>query len=324
MKITLELFLSIFLYLLTPSTTLSPNLNVCPSSNQTMTMETLIQLCNDNNLSQLIQQKGLNGFLIYKNMEHIKNEYSLTWMYTCNLSYQNKEYELQIPYWLPETALKYGHLGYEIDSVALVELETKDMQLLYSSEPRFTANTDILSFLAKQYNMEQYMTLSLPENYYLGHYNTIDSIFDEWQIITDKAEIYKEIPHGSAPESWYAPGGIGIFNNIDLLYFENGNLTNISLLGNHSWISSEPEPIDGCEVSALLVEYSCDLFTLPELEEYKKQYGETISPTSHFWYIFLAKENNPKSYVVFLNQHYFTKEDAIHLAQSIHFTEKAF
>lgn len=294
------------------------------TSKPDFTIETLISLCQDNHLSQLIQQQGLNGFLIYKNMEHIEEEHSLTWRYTCSLSYQNREYELQIPYWPPKTALSYGHIDYEIDSVVLVELETEDQQLLYSSEPRFTANTDILSFLSKQYHMEQYMTLSIPENYHLGYYKVIDSILDEWQIITDKEENYKKIPHGFTPESWYAPGGIGIFHNMDLLQFENGQLTNISLLGNHYWLSSEPEPIDGCEVSALLVEYTFDLFTAPEWEEYKKEYGETTSPSSCFWYIFLAKENNPNIYAIFLNQNYFSKEDAIRLAQSIQFTENAF
>ena len=292
---------------------------------QDFTIETLISLCQDNNLSQLINQQGLDGFLIYKNIKPVEVKSSLTWLYACSLSYLDREYELQICYWLPENALSYGHIGYEIDSVTILELETKDRQLLYSSEPRFKANTDILSFLEKQYCMEQYMTLSIPENYHLGRYEASGFLADDWQIITDETETYKEIPHGDAtPEPWYASGGIGIFNHTELLHFENGNLTSFSYLGNHSWISSEPEPVNGCEVPSLLVEFSFDLFTLPQWEDYKLQYGETTSPQSHFWYIFLAKENNPTAYVVFLNQTYFTKEDAIRLAQSIQFTEKAF
>lgn len=289
------------------------------------TMETLIQLCQDDNLSQLVQQQGITAFSTYKNIELVQLKQSLTWVYTCILPYQTREYELQIYYWLPETASQYGHTEYEVDGIHIIETKTGDRQLLYSSEPKYTTNTDILSFLEKQYNMEQYMTLTFPENYIFGDYKSDTGMFLECQIFINQTENYKEPPHGSAPEIWYVPGGIGILNTTDILHFENNQLSDVSMLMNHSCPISDPEVIDGCEVSALLIDYSFDLFTLPEWEEYKTAYGETTaSLTSEFWYVFLGKEESQNGYVVFLNKTYFTKEDAIRLAQSIHFTEKAF
>ena len=301
------------------------NLKESHSTEESFTMETLIQLCQSDIFRQQIQQQGLERFLIYNNLEQIQTKYSLTWLYMCILPYQTREYELQICYWLPETALKYGHLDYEIDSIVIVESETGDRQLLYSCDPRYTVNTDILSFLEKQYGIDQYMTLTLPDNYTLGNYQADSGIFSGCQILTDKTESYKEIPHGFAPEIWYVPGGIGILDTTDIFQFENGTLTNVSLLMNHSIPISEPETVDGCEVSALLIEYSFDLFTYSEWENYKNEHPETTAEsTSEFWYIFLGKEESQNGYVVFLNKNYFTKEDSIRLAQSIYFTEKAF
>ena len=74
------------------------------------------------------------------------------------------------------------------------------------------------------------------------------------------------------------------------------------------------------------MEYSFDLFTASGWEVYMSQHPETEEDTlnSHYWYVFLGKEDSEIFYVLFLNQEYFTRDDAIHMAQSVRFTERAF
>ena len=101
---------------------------------------------------------------------------------------------------------------------------------------------------------------------------------------------------------------------------------NADLMMNHTKQVSETEILEGCEVQAVLVEYSFDLFTAPGWEEYLLQNPETDegASNSHFWYVFFGKEDSEIFYVLFLNQVYFTKDDIIRMAQSVQFTEGAF
>lgn len=68
------------------------------------------------------------------------------------------------------------------------------------------------------------------------------------------------------------------------------------------------------------------MFTVAGWEEYLLQNPETEeeTPHSHFWYVFLGKEDSDILYVLFLNQEYFTKDDIVRMAQSVQFTERAF
>ena len=61
-------------------------------------------------------------------------------------------------------------------------------------------------------------------------------------------------------------------------------------------------------------------------EEYLLQHPEIKGDAaqSYYWYVFLEKEDSDIYYVLFLNQEYFTKDDAVRMAQSVRFTEKAF
>ena len=45
---------------------------------------------------------------------------------------------------------------------------------------------------------------------------------------------------------------------------------------------------------------------------------------SHYWYVFMGKEDSDIFYVLFLNQEHFIKDDVIRMAQSVQFTERAF
>lgn len=302
---------------------------------QELTMDILLNLYGTDALAEKVDTEGLDGFLRYENLELTDTEdESLTGLYSCNLVYshanfssediEDREYEFQLYYWKPETAEEYGHKKNEIDDILLVEKETGDAVLLYVSDNSYTPTNDLEGFLKKDYGMEQYLTVSLPDEYKFSNYVADMSCFSGWLLEGNATEPV----HSEWTEpSWYAPGGIGRSeNSSEILQFENGELIGVSLLMNHSQTISEIETIQNCEVSAALVEYEFDLFTASEWMEYLKKNPDASESesVSHYWYIFMGKEDHDSYYVLFLNEKLFSKEDAIEMARSIHFDENAF
>lgn len=289
---------------------------------QMLTMDELIRLCENDGLSMLVEEQGLDGFKEYENLEETEMEYSLTWMYSCELPWQDRVYMLQIYFWMPGISPQEGHEEYEIDSIHLVEQETGDRQLLYAADSIYEANADILSFLEKQYGLEQYMTFELPEGFALGSFQMDMAGFSGSLLVGE----YEEALHAEgAAESWYAPGGIAVFDREQYLIFENGELSDIIWMYNHSWTTRGPIRLDCCEMQALLYEIQCDLFTAADLGEYWEEYGIELSEeeaTSKHWYVFMGNEDSENGYAVFLNERYFSKDDVIRLASSIHFPER--
>ncbi|MCM1057770.1 MAG: M56 family metallopeptidase [Firmicutes bacterium] len=132
-------------------------------------------------------------------------------------------------------------------------------------------------------------------------------------------------PGESCPEEWKAAAVIYRMDGENLVFDADGVLTNVMLWSNHSGIETEPVPVEGCEEQAVLFLFACDLFTLPELAE-AEEAGTPISEeesTGHFWYVCFGREGASQGYMFGLNMRYFSKEDAIELAQSIRFTEEA-
>ena len=130
-------------------------------------------------------------------------------------------------------------------------------------------------------------------------------------------------------DSWYYPGGIAVSNRKqnNNLQFKDGKIVHGGIGMNHSVPVGDLEQIDGCESEAALQKYNFDLFTVAEADEYEKVHAVTLSDeelTSNYWYIFMGKEESDNYYVLFLNERYFTKQDVIDMARSVHFTEDAF
>lgn len=288
---------------------------------QELTMEGLIQLCENDGLSRFVKEQGLDGFKKYENLEEVPMDYSLTWMYTGSLPWRDREYILQIYFWMPGISPEKGHEEYEIDAIHLVEPATGDRQLLYSIDSKYEANTDIQSFLEKEYGMEQYMTFDLPDGFELGSFQADMAGFSGSLLEGD----YEEALHSEwAPESWYAPGGMAVFPREQYLSFENGELSDIIWMSNHSWMEAGPIRLDSCEMQALLYEIQFDLFTAADLGEYWEKNGVELSEeeaTSKYWYVFMGEEDSENGYAVFLNERYFSKDDVIKFASSIHFPE---
>ena len=290
-------------------------------------MEDLIALCHagSETLESTMTNFSPDGELLYSNFEKSISEYSLTWEYFCTLSYEGREYRMQVSYWKPEEAEEYGHKPNELDGIYLSYPATRDMQLLYASEERFTPDLDIRSFLEKEYDLALNAELDLPDNLKLGNYQ-MDLTLGEGCLFEGD---YEEQTHGDGtPEDWYAPGGLEFIRKEYFpgeVRFEHGKLTEVSVLMNHSGIASDFEVIEGCDMQAVLCEYFCDLFTAAEAEEYMQEHGiayEEFPWDSKYWYVFFAEEDSKYVYTLMLNQEYFEKEEIVKLARSVKFKVK--
>ena len=198
---------------------------------------------------------------------------------------------LQLSYWRPETAEEYGYAENEIDNIRLMEKESKDAVLLYEVDERFAPTKDLQGFLQRDYGMEKYLTCDLPSDFTLGEYREDIGFCGGWPLEGET----EQPSHGEGiTEAWYCPGGIGRGETAcQILQFDNGTLTSVTLMMNHTGQYHESEILEGCEVQAVLVEYSFDLFTASGWEVYMSQHPETEEDTlnSHYWYVFLGKED---------------------------------
>lgn len=299
-----------------------------------MTMEALMELYESDGLTLKVEEEGLEGFLAYGNMKPVSGmEDSLTGLYICDLVYphtsgngitSDRNYELQLSYWRPEIAEEYGHAENEIDNIRLMEKESRDAVLLYEVDERFTPTKDLQGFLQRDYGMDQYLICDLPGDFTWGEYREDIGFCGGW-LLEGEAE---EPPHDEwISEAWYCLGGIGRGETaFQILQFDSGTLTNVALMMNHTGQYHESEILEGCEVQAVLVEYSFDLFTASGWEDYLSQHPEAEKDVlfSHYWYVFMGKEDSDIFYVLFLNQEHFTKDDVIRMARSVQFTERAF
>ena len=288
------------------------------------TIEKLIALCDEGSeaLKNTLIDLNDEGELPYSNFEKNVSEYSLTWDYFCYLQYEDREYRIQASYWKPEVAEEYGHKANELDFVNIFYPSTNDGLLLYEADERFTPNLDIRSFLEKEYNLSLEVELDLPEGLSFGNYQ-MDLVMGQGCLFEGD---YEEEAHGEGtPQDWYAPGGIAFINKEYFpgdIIFENGMFKDVSIRMNHSGITSDIENVEGCNKQTVLCEYSCDLFTASEAEEYMQLNGiieEEFHGNSKYWHVFFSEEDDENVYTLFLNQKYFTKEDVIELARSVRF-----
>jgi hypothetical protein len=199
--------------------------------------------------------------------------------------------------------------------------------ILYSDT--YTMVEDIDVFLNTKPAVDNWMSLSLPDGYTIGDYNYMYAgVNSGCALIEPKIyETYDEYTFHIA-DDWAYAGSIGIIppDAIPCFLFENGQLTEKQI---HFWNHTLEEKIetpDGMEIPAILYYTEHDLFTLTAIGELHDA-GITLSEeetTSRYWYFYFVKEGSDKGYYLALCADIFTKEDAVAIARSVHFTETAF
>ncbi len=291
-----------------------------------LTMEELVELCDSGRaiFAEIMSAQVEN--CIYSNFVRDEMDDSLTWSYFCTLPYEGKEYRLQVSYWKPENASDYDHSANQLDAVYLTERSSQDSKLLYyAGDSAFTSNLDITTFIGKKYDIGDYLTLELPEGLELGEF--VVEYNGLWDGCVFKGDM-EEMMHGDwCPESWYAPGGVGVITadaDVPRAKFTDGQLTAVSWGQNHLEITSDFEYVEGCDMQAVLCEMTFDTFLIPEAEDYKAKHNltaEEMQYYSSFWYVFFAEEDSDYLYSVCLNKQYYDKEDVIELAKSVKFVK---
>jgi beta-lactamase regulating signal transducer with metallopeptidase domain len=255
-----------------------------------------------------------NAVLNKYDMEGALNNYIIF-----ELSYEGKEYELQVSY-LKE--------DYSIDSITLVRLSDNSRLLLYSANPAYRTDTDIVGFFNTFISMDQYLTYELPNSFVNSMYNAALGPLGGNLIQEDGKQ---PEPPGFAPIEWYAPGGVLILpeNNpayLNYVTFENGKLVSGTLQNNHSAYIGEPIILGNLTEQAVLMEAEHDLYTAAELAK-AEEAGNPVPEeerTSRMWEIYFAREDGSRAFCIFLNEKDFSMDDAISLAESVKFTDTAF
>lgn len=291
-----------------------------------LTMDRIIEMCDSDTWKEEVQNQGLSMFTQYSNVvENDRSEQgeSLTGLYRCVLSYNDRNYELQIYYWLPETAVEYGYEENEIDSIGLVERATGDGQLLYITpkEERFVADKDIPAFLSKKYGLEQYISYTLPEGERLGAYKADIDIAGPFEGCLFGGKV-TEIHGDFIPAAWNAPGGLGICVGEGINYtFSDGKIIAVEgIQGNHMELLTDGESYDTSDFSVFMVKIQFDLFTASEREEYETANNVELSyqeSTSRYWYAYMGREGEAQKYVAFLNADKYSEADMLRFVSSI-------
>ncbi|GEM_PF-2010274 len=286
------------------------------SDEKILTMDTLLQITEWNHFS-------LKDFSSYSNAisDKLSSEEALNAYLTFSLMYDGKSYELQVSYMKADN---------KIDMIRLVKNTDSDVILIYSSDSKYTVNTDIYSFLKKNIKMSDYLTYQLPEGY-------VDSDFIATLEYGGGSLFLKngEMPelNENAPINWYAAGGVLLLPNSVIwdssspfVTFEDGRLIKGDMHVNHTGPIADPVVLNYMDEQAVLMEVSHDLYTAAEVaiaEDSKKAISED-DQTSKMYEIYFAREDGDMAYCIFLNEKYFTYDEAIAFIKTVKFTEEAF
>jgi hypothetical protein len=243
------------------------------------------------------------------------------------LSYGEDTYQLRVSY------MKADH---SIDMIMLQRDSDYDVILLYSADPKYKVNTDILTFLKTKVSMNKFLTYKLPDSLTDGKYNAAlgyggGNLFykDGRQPQSPSAEW--------TPVEWYSYGGVyrlpyqkadstADAGNNNFVTFENGKLVRGYLFDNHTETIGEPIPLKNTKEQAVIMETQHDLYTAAELYD-AEEAGKAIpkeEQTSTMYEIYFAREDGHAAYCIFLNKKYFSLKDAKTLAKSVQYKDGAF
>lgn len=226
-------------------------------------------------------------------------------------------YRLDVYYWIEDNRLF---------SINLNRISDGGAWLLYDSDPRYRTTKDIAEIRASKEDSEDWLSFELPEGDFAWDNYRADIGFYGGRLFQYTGE-ERYTTNGSdwtAPE-WKAAGGVMRVETAEQTRFQDGKLIGMFLGYNHSSYVTNAVFLEGCEEQAVIFEMNHDLFTAAESGE-AEEAGHPIpeeEQTVSMWYVGFAREGSPCAYYIFLSERYFTREDAVKVAQSVTFTEEA-
>ena len=183
------------------------------------------------------------------------------------------------------------------------------------------------SVMGERIEFSDWLTCQLPKAQYMksdGYMAYIGAGGGELFSWTGESSYTTNGSENSAPPEWRAAGGVMLYQQ-DAFIFENGVLTGVRDISNHTIELIPPEALEGCEEQAIIYQKSHDLYTAPEL--YMAEEAGTPIPEREqnmdMWYVAMAREDAQHGYLFFLSARYFDKEDVIAFARSVQFKEQA-
>lgn len=231
-----------------------------------------------------------------------------------------QNYRLDIYYWKEDLTL---------DSVYLMRESDRDMRMLYRRG--FYRNADIAAFRRDIRQLGDWVS-----SWELPHEKQVrveayraDLLMGEG-VLFDWKEEPRDMGESWPADEWKSAGGFvrvsrGEEGEPPFVFDDGGHLTNLDFLMNHTSITRDSEALEGCEEQAVLLSMNHDLYTASQLCEMEEA-GTPVpeeEATADIWYIAFAREDAPYGYVLFLAERYYTREEAVAMAQSIRFTDAA-
>ena len=294
-------------------------------ADKTLSLEELTAMVESEEWENFVGTQDSTYWERFENLEKTAwVEDSLTEDLVGHYEWDGKEYELDISYWKEDTAFKYGETPNAVDNILITEVQTGDAIGVYHADKRYHANTDIRTFLDTIYDisteieMEQVVLPGAPHNIVatLGAYGQ-DLLFDGFSGNLFVFDGYTPKNHGeSCTASWYSAGGIGEWKQEkdDLFLYDGDRLTEERLSGNH--IEQKfLENFENDDFYGLLYEYDFEIFTASESGEAGiENYDDMLSK---YWVTFLSAGADEPVYMLFFNQDYFSKQQALMYAQSV-------
>lgn len=289
--------------------------SVVDTSENLLTMQKLVRFVTSKSWNQTQEEEGIVFWDQYENFleDEAFHKDSLTGLRRLQLDYGGTLFELQVYYWPEDSAKKEDHSVGELDMIRLRNVKTDDAILLFSSDKRYTVNTDIESFLSKQYDLPEEILTGNECGALNGEISYSDyhvDMFLNFDGCLFENSNYKEPVHGEwTPRAWYALGGAGVCNDPNyesLETFVNGNLTRYQYIDNHMG-SDVMIAFNAGEYSGCLYKYCMDLITAAETDLLKN--GE--SGESEYWVVFFTKGQGEQLYMKFFNCGYYSQKDAL-------------
>lgn len=294
-------------------------------ADKTLSLEELTAMVESEEWESFVGTHDSTYWKTFENLEKtVWVEDSLTEDLVAHYEWDGKEYELDISYWKEDTASEYGETPNSVDNILITEMKTGDAIGVYHADKKYRANTDIRTFLDTIYDisseieMEQVVLPGAPRNTVvaLGAYGQ-DLLFDGFSGNLFEFDGYTPKDHGeSCTPSWYSAGGIGEWKQEkdDMFLYDGDRLTEVRLSGNHM-DHDFLESFENDDFYGLLYEYDFEIFTASESEEAGiENYDDMLSK---YWVTFISAGADEPVYMLFFNQDYFSKQEALMYAQSV-------